>query len=145
LIGTASPAARVGSSGSAIFRGSDTVVFVLSPSSAQSDICGWEVEEAAQLGKRILPVLCRPIGGIEAPARLKALNYMFFYGDPKAPASGFGTGLVNLITALNTNFDWLRQHRSYLQRATDWINGHRSENRLLSGSDIDDAKAWLAS
>ena len=31
----------------------DTVVFVLSPSSARSEICTWEVEEAAQLNKRI--------------------------------------------------------------------------------------------
>jgi hypothetical protein len=36
----------------------DTVVFVLSPTSAQSEICAWEVEEAARLGKRILPVNC---------------------------------------------------------------------------------------
>lgn len=36
----------------------DTVVFVLSPTSARSEICAWEVEEATQLGKRILPVNC---------------------------------------------------------------------------------------
>ena len=40
----------------------DTVVFVLSPTSA-SEICTWEVEEAARLGKRILPVVCRPLEG----------------------------------------------------------------------------------
>jgi len=34
----------------------DTVVFVLSPNSARSEICDWEVEEAARLNKRILPV-----------------------------------------------------------------------------------------
>ena len=39
----------------------DTVVFVLSPTSARSDICTWEVEEAARLGKRILPVNCRSL------------------------------------------------------------------------------------
>jgi hypothetical protein len=39
----------------------DTVVFVLSPSSARSEICDWEVEEAARLNKRILPVNCRPL------------------------------------------------------------------------------------
>ena len=41
----------------------DTVVFVLSPASARSEICAWEVEEAARLGKRILPVNCRPLEG----------------------------------------------------------------------------------
>jgi len=31
----------------------DTVVFVLSPGSARSETCNWEVEEAARLNKRI--------------------------------------------------------------------------------------------
>ncbi|MGB6706355.1 MAG: toll/interleukin-1 receptor domain-containing protein, partial [Pseudolabrys sp.] len=38
----------------------DTVVFVLSPTSARSEICAWEVKEATRLGKRILPVNCQP-------------------------------------------------------------------------------------
>jgi hypothetical protein len=38
----------------------DTVVFVLSPSSARSEICDWEVEEAKRLNKRILPLIWRP-------------------------------------------------------------------------------------
>ena len=49
----------------------DTVVFVLSPTSARSEICAWEVEEAARLGKRILPVNLPTAGGREpatAPA-----------------------------------------------------------------------------
>ena len=48
----------------------DTVVFVLSPSSAHSPICDWEVEEAARLNKRILPVNCRPLEGASPPPRL---------------------------------------------------------------------------
>ena len=40
----------------ALIAESDTVVFVLSPSSARSEICGWEVEQSAELGKRILPL-----------------------------------------------------------------------------------------
>jgi TIR domain-containing protein len=48
----------------------DTVIFVLSPASARSDICAWEVEEAARLGKRILPVNCRPLKGADPPPRL---------------------------------------------------------------------------
>src|SRR6478672_8206523 len=31
----------------------DTVVFVLTPTSARSPICSWEVDEAERLGKRI--------------------------------------------------------------------------------------------
>jgi TPR repeat protein len=122
----------------------DTVVFVLSPTSARSEICAWEVEEAARLSKRILPVNCRPLKGASPPPRLRDLHYIFFHADPKAPGSGFGTGLAKLIAALNTDFDWLREHTRYLQRATEWDRGGRPANRLLSGDDIAEAKAWLA-
>jgi TIR domain len=98
----------------------DTVVFVLSPSSARSPICDWDVEEAAGLNKRILPVICRPQEGATPPPRLRELNYVFFYEEPKIPGSGFGTGLANLVTALNTDFEWLRERTRYLQRAIEW-------------------------
>jgi TPR repeat protein len=122
----------------------DTVVFVLSPSSARSEICDWEVEEAARLNKRILPVNCRPLEGANPPPRLQELNYIFFYEEPKLSSSGFGTGLSSLVAALNTDFDWLRDHTRYLQRAIEWDTGGRPANRLLSGDDIAEAKAWAA-
>ena len=128
----------------ALIRDADTVVFVLSPSSARSDICAWEVEEAVRLGKRIIPVLCCPLEGASPPQHLTDLNYIFFYAEPKSPGSGFGTGLVRLTAALNTDLDWLREHTRYLQRASEWDAGGRAANRLLSGSDIATAKAWAA-
>ena len=127
-----------------LIRDADTVVFVLSPTSARSEICAWEVEEAARLGKRILPVVCRQLKGASPPPRLRDLNYIFFYEDPKVSDSGFGTGLAKLVVALNTDFDWLREHTRYLQRATEWDRGGRPANRLLSGDDIAEAKAWVA-
>ena len=127
-----------------LIREADTVIFVLSPTSARSEICAWEVEEAARLNKRILPVNCRPLEGTSPPPRLRDLNYIFFYQDPKVSDSGFGTGLAKLVGALNTDFEWLREHTRYLQRATEWDRGGRPANRLLSGDDIAEAKAWVA-
>jgi hypothetical protein len=69
-----------------LIRDADTVVFVLSPSSADSPTCAWD-------GKRILPVLCRALDGANPPPELAALNYMYFYSEPKFPGSGFGKGL----------------------------------------------------
>ena len=122
----------------------DTIIFVLSPSSARSETCNWEVEEAARLNKRILPANCRPLEGVNPPPRLRDLNYIFFYKEPKVPGSGFGTGLASLVAALNTDFNWLREHTRYLQRAKEWDEGGRPANRLLSGNDIAEAKAWVA-
>jgi len=128
----------------ALIRDADTVVFVLSPASATSEICAWEVAEAASLNKRIIPVLSRPLEGVSPPRQLADLNYIFFYDEPKSPGSGFGTGQVRLVTALNTDLEWLREHTRLLQRATEWDTGGRPENRLLSGGDITGAKAWAA-
>jgi len=69
----------------------DTVVFVLSPTSARSEICAWEVQEATRLGKRIVPVNWRPLEDVSPPPQLRERNYIFFHEDPKAaPGSGFG-------------------------------------------------------
>src|SRR5262245_52117386 len=127
-----------------LIRGADTVVFVLSPTSAASDVCRWEVDEAIRLGKRILPVLCRPLDGANPPPQLRDLNYIYFYRETKSPGSGFGTGQVWLVEALKTDLEWLREHTRLLQRATEWNTGGRPSNRLLSGQDIGLAKAWAA-
>ena len=50
----------------------------------------------------------------------------------------------SLVASLNTDFDWLREHSRYLQRATEWDRGGRPANRLLSGDDIKEAKEWVA-
>ncbi len=127
-----------------LIRDADTIVFVLSSSSAKSEICAWEVSEAARLGKRIIPVVCQPLDGASAPPQLAELNYIFFCEEPKSPGSGWGSGLARLMTALNTDLDWLREHTRLLQRATEWDTGGRPENRLLSGADIAAAKNWNA-
>jgi WD40 repeat protein/lysozyme family protein len=127
-----------------LIREAETVVFVLSPSSGRSEICAWEVGEAVRLGKRILPVLCRPLGEATPPASLTSLNYIFFYPEPRSPGSGFGAGLEALVAALNTDFEWVREHTRLLQRALEWEEGGRPSNRLLSGDDIAKAKFWVA-
>lgn len=51
-----------------LISGADTVVFVLTPSSAISETCSWEVEEALAPGKRITPVLGQSLGELAPPA-----------------------------------------------------------------------------
>jgi TIR domain-containing protein len=127
-----------------LIREADTVVFVLSPSSAASDICDWEVEEAVRFQKRVIPVVCRALGGASPPPQLRSLNYIFFYPEPKSPGSGFGSGTARLVEALRTDLEWLREHTRLLLRAGEWANGGKAESRLLSGSDIVAAKTWAA-
>jgi hypothetical protein len=93
-----------------LIRGADSVVFVLSPSSASSKWCNWEVKQAVEGGKRILPAVCRPLEGASPPAELAALHYVYFYPDQESQGSGWGTGIARLADALNTDLDWLREY-----------------------------------
>jgi hypothetical protein len=88
--------------------------------------------------------LSGPLDGAAAPPELAAFNYVYFYPEPKKPGSGFGPGLIELVAVLKTDLEWLREHTRLLQRATEWDTASRPANRLLSGSDIDGAKAWIA-
>jgi hypothetical protein len=122
----------------ALIAQADTVVFILSPRSAASPICRWEVEYASELAKRIVPVQAAALGDVEAPPALAARNYVRF-----DEGRSFMAGLTGLRRALKTDIDWLREHTRLLTRAQEWQAANQAENRLLSGSDIVAAKAWL--
>jgi TIR domain len=61
----------------------DTVVFVMSPASAVSEICQWEVAETDRLGKRLIPIICAPLGETKPPERLQGVNYIYFGAVPE--------------------------------------------------------------
>jgi hypothetical protein len=137
-----------------LIAASDTVVFVLSPDSARSPICRWEVEEAYAQAKRIVPVLHRslseppkgrqpdgslwPEGPAEAPPRLSLLNYPRF-----DEGRSFMAGLRGLVQALESDLAWIEAHSRLAIRARDWDEGGRAVNRLMSGADIAAAKALV--
>ena len=123
----------------ALIADSDTVVFVISPESVKSPICRWEVAEAVQLSKRIIPALWLTPGSNPVPEQLAAVNYVRF-----DEGRSFMRGLTGLVRALNADVGWLREHTRLLVRAREWDAGGRPGNRLLSGSDVAEAKAWVA-
>ncbi len=132
----------------------DTVVFVLSPDSARSEVCRWEVEEAHAQAKRIVPVLHRglhetpkgrqsdgsawPEGPVKAPERLSLLNYPRF-----DEGRSFMAGLRGLVQALEDDVEWIDAHSRLAARARDWEEGGRPSNRLMSGADIAAAKRLI--
>lgn len=121
----------------------DTIVFALSPRSAGSPICRWEVEESHRLGKRLLPAVVKPLGEAAVPQQLVDLNYIHFYAEPTVPGSGFGGGLKRLASALKHDIAWVREATRYGGLALSWEAGGRPQSRLLSGADIGLAKGWL--
>jgi hypothetical protein len=125
-----------------LILGADVVVFVLSPDSAGSEVCAWEVEEATRRGKRIVPIVCRPLEDQRPHERLRDLNYIFFCPDKEKPGAGFGTGQLQLIEALSVDIGWLREHTRAEELAQRWENSGRPGDQLLRGSELAATKAW---
>jgi hypothetical protein len=137
-----------------LIAASDTVIFVLSPDSARSPVCHWEVDEAHRQAKRVVPVLHRglneppkgkqpdgspwPEGPAKAPERLTLLNYPRF-----DEGRSFMAGLRGLVQALEDDLEWIEAHSRLANRARDWDEGGRATNRLMSGPDIAAAKRLI--
>ena len=123
---------------------SDTVVLVLTPNSVQSPMCEWEVEQALELKKRIVPIVASPLGALEPhkPLRDLYLNYIYFYPEPAIPGSGFGKGVALLNAALSVNLEWTREHTRLGGLASRWRAENQTADLLLRGSELDRAKHW---
>ncbi len=114
-----------------LIAGADTIVFVVSPASADSQICAWEVKEAERLSKRIIPVQATPLDGAKPPPQLAALNYVRFDPHEDGRSRSFIEDLVRLCHTLDTDIDWLREHTRLLTRAREWDSADRTDNRCL--------------
>ena len=89
----------------ALILGADTIVFILSPAAVRSERCAWEVERAAELGKRLIPVQGAPVPEADVPERLRRLNYIFF-----REGQSFARPLRELAAALRQDVEWIREH-----------------------------------
>jgi hypothetical protein len=121
-----------------LIRDADTVVFVLSPSSVASKHCEWEVAETVGLSKRLLPIVWHVVPDDAVPEQLRRLNYIVF-----TEGYSFTKSLGELVNALRTDLEWIRQHTRFAELAANWEEKGRSPSLLLLGGEIGDAKAWL--
>lgn len=127
----------------ALIQAADSVVFVVSPEAVKSPVCGWEVEEAERLGKRILPVVFRTPGQ-KIPARLSRLNFIFFFDNsPFWRRSRLAAALKELETALNTDITWIREHTRLGELAARWVQSDKSADNILRGEALASAEAWI--
>lgn len=120
----------------------DAIIFVLSPASARSEVCNWEVEQAINLNKRIIPVLAQPLANATPHPALTELNYIFMYADEDFPDSGFGVGLAALNKTLQVDIDWTREHTRLGGIAMRWQARGRPADSLVRGSELTQWQAW---
>jgi tetratricopeptide (TPR) repeat protein len=124
---------------SKLIRAADTVVFIVSPDSLKSEICGWEANEASKLGKRILPVVHRRVDGIAIPEAISRINFIFMGEAPT-----FDPQFALLTSALQTDLDWIREHTRLADLAANWEALGRRSADMLRGQALEQAEKWAA-
>jgi hypothetical protein len=113
----------------------DAMIFCLSPSSAGSNACRWEADIAVQFGKRIAPVVIKPLGDATPPEVISRINYLFLIGPAQSDVR-------SILSALQTDIGWVREHTRLSELATGWANAGRPRGRLLQGADVRAAETW---
>jgi hypothetical protein len=117
----------------------DVFIFLISPDSAKSKICGQEIDTAVKNGKRIIPIVVREINWEDTPPQLGHLNYIFFSRD-----DDFDVAVKKLMTAIQTDYEWLATHRRLQVKALEWERNNKETSFLLRGKDLQDAELQFA-
>ena len=117
----------------------DAFVFVISPSSASSRSCGWEISIAAENNKRIIPILLVPDESMTLPPAIGEINWIF-----ATTSDELDLAVKQLTTAIGVDLEWVRWHSRLLNRAHEWRSANAEESLLLRGWDLEDAERRLA-
>jgi YVTN family beta-propeller protein len=118
---------------------SDAFVFVISPDSVGSSFCVEEVEHAASLNKRIVPVALRPVTDEEVPEGVRVRNWI-----PAGKDWDFETTVNRVLKALDTDLEWEREHSRLTVKAIEWEQSGRNRSFVLRGADLKSAERWLS-
>ncbi|NEP60593.1 MAG: TIR domain-containing protein, partial [Symploca sp. SIO2G7] len=120
-------------------EGADTFIFVISPDSIESKVCGQEIDHAVENNKRLLPIVYRE--GFDMSRVRPALgkhNWLFFRAQDK-----FETAFRQLVETLDTDLEHVKAHTRMLVRALEWEQKNKIEDILLRGNEAELAINWL--
>jgi len=123
---------------SAAIEAAQAIVFVISPDSVRSEICGKELAHAVENNKRLIPVVCREVDDRGVPEALARLNWVF-----AREGDDFDASLTALTAVIDTDLEWVKEHTRLLTRAIEWEAKGRDRSLLLRGNDLKKAEEWL--
>jgi len=120
-------------------EGSDSFLFVITPSSVVSDFCEQEITYAKRLEKRMVPVLLSAVPDPEIPEEIRHRNWIPFTKEADYDAS-----IERVVRALDNDLELRKLHTRLLVKAVEWDGRGRDGSLLLRGSELDSAENWLA-
>ncbi len=121
-------------------RGSDTVIWLVSPDSIRSDWCNWELGLVGDLKKRLIPIKIRDTEISLIPKAIGKIHLL--------PAEGLFTlidHLQKLVDTLNRDTGWLKQHTRLAALAERWVVVGKSDDALIRGIELENAELWATS
>lgn len=117
---------------------SDNFIFILSPDSLASEVCGQELAHAIAHNKRLIPLLYREVAPGSAPKELSSHNWIYC-----RESDDFEQVIEVVIRSMDTDLGWTRAHTRFLTRAIEWTSKHRNKSYLLRGTDLFESEQWL--
>ena len=116
----------------------DAFLFLISPDSAKSKVCGQELDVAVKNGKRLIPIVVREIAWEDTPPHLGHLNYIFF-----RESDNFNSAVQKLLSAIHTDFEWAQIHRRLQVKALEWERNDHESSFLLHGKELQEIESQL--
>jgi len=119
-------------------EGADAFLFVISPDSLASKVCGDELALGIKYNKKLIPILHRdPQTGTVMHDKLSSHNWVY-----AREQDNYDAGISKILESVNTDLVWVRQHTRLLQRAREWEDKNRNNSFLLQGADLEEAEQW---
>ena len=117
---------------------SHTIAIVLSPDSAESQLCNELIEYAVSNGKRFISVIINEAIAVAVHPAIAENAYVFFREE-----DDFDSSLATLIQLLQVDAH-LRLHTELLVSASAWNLAERGSDLLLAPERAEEARQWLA-
>lgn len=119
-------------------RNAKRMVYILSPDTIASPYCDWEVDQAFDLQKKLIPILCRDVDISTVREDVSALQFISFCGEDDFPSA-----LAKLEGAITADLEYDHTFAKLAQRAKEWERRNRQDG-WLRGAELDDAEVWLS-
>ncbi|MEM9769408.1 MAG: TIR domain-containing protein, partial [Cyanobacteria bacterium P01_D01_bin.71] len=132
----------------------DNIIFMLSPHSANSSYCQYELKQALSLHKRVIPVLAAPVEPEQVPASLRSLQYINLTDNAEGiddtsddaerlKRLNYQSDESELLKLLDSDAAYHAEHKTWLTQALKWERQQHEPAMLLRGYNLHQAENWL--
>jgi len=120
-------------------EGANNFAFFISTASIQSEVCLLELSHAVKNNKRLIPIILEDVEHDQVPECLRVLNWINFQEK-----TDFDKNIQVLVTAIDTDLEWVKMHTRILQRATEWQKKNQNTSFTLRGIELENGIDWLS-